>query len=53
MKIYNVVQLSKNYDLKIVRTGLTKAQAIKVAKKLNSEQTDHSQNLYRVEEELN
>ncbi len=53
MKIYNVVQLTKNFDLTVVRTGLTKSQAIKVAKKLNSEQTDHSQNLYRIEEELN
>jgi hypothetical protein len=53
MKIYNVIQLSKNYDVIKVRIGLTKAQAFKVAAQMNKEQTDHSQNLYRVEEELN
>jgi len=53
MKIYNVIQLSKNYDVIKLRTGLTKAQAFKIATRMNKEQTDHSQNLYRVQEELN
>lgn len=52
MRIYNVVQLTKNYELIRVRIGLTKDQAFKVADKMNKEQPDHSQNLYRVEEEL-